>query len=87
LAGGQRSVTVQLVSPGTMYGERQQQIDFRLIKTVRVNRARLQPQFDLYNLLNANPVLTQNNTFGTRWQAPITVLAGRLVKFGVMLTF
>ena len=70
-----------------MYGNRLQQVDFRLIKSVTVNSIRVQGQFDLYNLLNANPVLTQNNTYGVNWQRPTGVLPGRLVKFGVQLNF
>ena len=87
LAGGARSVTVALVSPGTLFGDRLHEVDFRVAKNVKVGRARLQAQLDLYNLLNANPVLTQNNTYGSAWQRPLTILLGRMVKFGVQLDF
>ena len=42
---------------------------------------------DLYNLLNGNAVITQNNTFGTAWQRPTLILQPRLLKFGVQLDF
>jgi hypothetical protein len=87
LAGGQRTVTMQLVKPGTMYGERLNQIDFRIAKNFQMARTRLQGIVDLYNVFNANPVLTQNNTYGSRWQQPLAILPGRLVKFGVQLEF
>jgi hypothetical protein len=34
--------------------------------------------------------LAQNNTYGTNgtsWQAPLTVLPGRLLKFGIQMNF
>ena len=42
---------------------------------------------DLYNMLNANPVLAQNNSFGPSWQRPLQMLQGRLIKFGAQLNF
>ena len=87
LAGGQRSVSRQLVKPGTMYGERLNQVDVRIAKNFRVTGGRLQAIVDLYNVFNANPILTQNNTYGSRWQQPLAILPGRLVKFGVQLDF
>jgi len=73
--------TIPLIAPGTEYGDRLSQIDFRVSKTFGVDEGRIQAILDIYNLLNANPVLKQNNTFGGAWQSPITILTGRLVKF------
>jgi hypothetical protein len=87
LSGGARTVNVDLVAPGTLYGSRLNQVDFRGSKIFKVGRTRLEAMFDLYNLLNANPVLTQNNTYGANWQQPLTILPGRLAKFGFRLTY
>jgi hypothetical protein len=87
LSGSQTSVTVPLVKPGTMYGERLHQVDVRVSKEIRVQRVRVQGMFDLYNLLNGNVIIAQNNTFGSSWQRPLANLAGRLVKFGVSVKF
>jgi len=79
---------VQLIPPGALYGDRLNQIDFRLSKSFQVQRGpRVQAQFDLYNLLNGNPVIAQNNTFGPNWQRPTVIQLGRLVKFGMQLNF
>jgi len=86
LSGGAANVTVNLVQPGTMYVERSNQLDLRFSKTVRLSRLRTGLNLDLYNALNANPVLTANNAFAA-WQVPLTILNPRLVKFSVQLDF
>lgn len=87
LSGGARTVSVALIEPGTMYGERLNQVDFRVAKNFEVRGARVQPQLDLYNMFNDNAVYGQNNTYGSAWQRPTSVLVGRLVKFGVQVNF
>jgi hypothetical protein len=87
LSGGALTATVPLVAPGTLYGDRLNQLDFRVAKNIRVGRTRIQPQFDLYNMLNANPVIRLNTTYGAAWQNPLFVLPGRLIKVGAQVTF
>jgi len=82
------NATVPLIAPGTMYGDRLSQIDFRVSKLVSIGTGRrLQANVDLYNLFNASPVLALNTTFGNAWQRPLQILQGRLLKFGVQLDF
>jgi hypothetical protein len=42
--------------------------------------------FDVYNALNANPVLRQNDNYAA-CQAPTVILAARLFKIGVQFDF
>jgi hypothetical protein len=82
--------TVNLIEPGTLYGERTNQFDIRLAKIFTVNRLRVQGSMDLYNAFNANSVLQQNNTYGTNgasWLVPQAILNGRLVKFDIQVSF
>ena len=44
-------------------------------------------QFDLYNAFNANPTLAFNNRYGSGYLVPVTILDGRIVKFGAQFTF
>ena len=72
-----------------MYGDRVNQLDFRVAKILRFSGKRAMIALDLYNALNSNPILTYNNTFvpnGT-WLQPITFVTGRLVKFSAEITF
>jgi hypothetical protein len=85
LSGGVKTVTVPLIPSGTVWGERLNQVDFRVAKNFRFGRVRVQPQIDLYNLFNANPVYGQNNTYGSAWLRPTQILLGRMLKFGVQV--
>jgi hypothetical protein len=86
LAGGAANVTVNLVKPGTMYGERLNQLDLRFSKTLRVGRTTANVNLDLYNALNANPVTVQSNDFAI-WQRPQGILAPRFAKVSAQLAF
>jgi hypothetical protein len=86
LASG-RTVSVELVEPGTMFIDRVNQVDFRLGKVLNAAGVRVRGTVDVYNLLNASTALSVNNTYGPQWQRPVVVLPGRFVKVGVQLDF
>jgi hypothetical protein len=86
LSGGAANINVNLVEPGTMYGERLNQLDFRFGKVVRFGGSRAMFSLDLYNALNVDTVLTLNNAFAT-WQRPQSVMLARFAKIGVQLDF
>jgi hypothetical protein len=82
------TVAVSLIPPGTEYGDRLQEIDFRVSKTVKLPQGRrLQGIVDIYNMFNGSAVITQNNSFGSAWLRPTQILQARLVKFGFQLDF
>jgi hypothetical protein len=86
LSGNAANATVNLVSPGTMYGERLNQVDLRFAKVLPYNRTRTTLSFDLYNAFNASPVLSQNNNFAA-WQVPTSILTARFVKISAQFDF
>jgi hypothetical protein len=91
LSGGVTSVSVNLVQPGSLYGERMNSTDFRVSKTLHVaNRGRLRLDLDLFNMFNASTVLIQNSAYSpttTTWNTPQTIIAPRLVKVGAQFDF
>ena len=42
---------------------------------------------DIYNALNANPVVSFNTTYGPTWLTPTQILVGRFVKVGARFEF
>jgi hypothetical protein len=86
LAGTAQNVSVNLVEPGTMYGERLNQLDLRVGKMVQFGKLRATVNLDLYNALNVDTVLAVNNAYAT-WQQPTSILLARFAKIGVQLDF
>ena len=86
-AGAAGAVSVPLLEPFTMFEDRINQVDLRFSKTFRVGGGRLQGMFDVYNILNANPILFVNTAFGPNWLRPTQILGARLFKFGGQFDF
>ena len=83
------NVTINLIEPGTLYGDRVNEIDMRVAKILRFGRTRTNVGFDIYNL-TANPILTDNQAFSpttTSWVTPNSVLQPRFVKFSAQIDF
>jgi len=84
---GSTTYNVALVEPGTMFGDRINQVDLRLSKLLRTGSRRIRLMADVYNALNASPVVTLNSTYGPNWQRPTQILVGRFLKVGAQLDF
>jgi hypothetical protein len=89
LSGNAPNVTVNLVAPGTLYGDRINQVDIRVAKTLAHGRSRTMIAMDVYNALNSSAILTYNTAFipGGAWLQPTSILTPRFVRFTVELTF
>ena len=86
LSGNAANTTVNLVAPGVLYGQRLNQVDLRLAKFIKLGRSRASVNFDLYNLFNANPVLSVNNNYAA-WQVPTSILDARLFRISAQFDF
>ena len=88
LSGGASTVTITNIFPvQQMFEARIIQLDTRLSKNISVGRVRLQAQLDVYNVLNAGPILGVNARYGPAWLTPTEILGARLLKIGGQLTF
>jgi hypothetical protein len=61
-------------------------VALRLAKILRVARVRTTASLDLYNLFNADAVLTESNAFAT-WQRPQSILNPRWAKVVLQVDF
>jgi hypothetical protein len=98
LAGGAPNATINLVEPGTMYGEQTNLLDLRFSKILRLGRYRTAVNLDLANALNSSGVVTLNNVFGAlnnpllpnvnnTWQIPTGIHQARIAKISAQFDF
>jgi hypothetical protein len=86
LSGNAANATINLVSPGTLFGERMNEVDFRVSKVFRFGPTRTALNFDVFNVLNSNAVLVQNDSYAA-WQTPLAVLMARFAKISAQFSF
>jgi hypothetical protein len=87
LSGNATNVTVNLIEPGSLYGDRINQLDLRFAKVFTSGGSRTTVGIDIYNAVNSHAVLAYNNTFVPNgpWLQPLTVLTPRLLKITAAL--
>ena len=88
-SGPNGSITVNLIEPGTLYGNRINQFDLRGAKLVKIGRSRTTFAIEVYNALNSSAVLSYNSTFvpGGTWLQPLAILSPRFVKLSAEIDF
>jgi hypothetical protein len=86
LSAGAQNVTINLLNPGDIYGDRVNQLDLRFGKTFRFAQRRVAVNLDLYNALNANPVMQENAAYAV-WRTPQRIMDARLFKISGQLDF
>jgi hypothetical protein len=92
LATGLAQQDVNLLLPGTIYGDRINAIDMRFAKVVRVGKYKTNVGLDVYNLANSNTATTYENVYdpatsGVRWMQPTAVLLPRFMRFNIQVDF
>ena len=88
------SVSVNVLPPGTVYGDRLNQLDFRIGKRFNLNAGgNLRASFDIYNVFNANAVSREQYGFNLgagdvdQYLTPLGLQPGRLAKVSSQLNF
>jgi hypothetical protein len=94
LAGNAANMTINLVQPGQVWGDRVNALDLRVAKILRLGRMRNTVGLDVFNTLNADTTLTYNQSFNPAattgsqaWLAPLSVLTPRFVKISAQIDF
>ncbi|MCY4600717.1 MAG: TonB-dependent receptor [Acidobacteria bacterium] len=88
------TVEVNVIPPGSWFGDRFNQFDLRLTKIFRMaGGTQFRAMFDLFNLFNANAVTREAPGWGgatgtgAGYLVPQVTMAGRLAKFAFQLDF
>jgi hypothetical protein len=63
LSGGTPSATVNLIAPGSLYGNRVNLADLRTAKAILIRKTRSNIGLDVYNFMNSDAILSCNNGF------------------------
>jgi len=89
LTPGQAQETVNLNTPGSLYLPRWNQLDLRFAKkfTLTGGRGYWQIQGDLFNALNAHPVLAVTTNYGSALGNATQALQPRILTIGAQLHF
>jgi hypothetical protein len=83
------NVTVNLIPPGSLYGNRRNNIDLRVAKILRFRGMRAQVGFDVYNMTNTDAVNTYNNNYvpNGAWLTPSTIQPARYIRLNTQIDF
>ncbi len=75
------SLSVYLNPPGTEFGDRINQLDFKVSRTFRMGRARVSPALELFNILNPDNIVSvvTNNYASASYKRPNSIVQGRLI--------
>src|SRR5262245_17302808 len=86
-----QTAVIDLIPNNTVFGERIKQVDLRFSRFFQLGgSARVQANFDIYNLFNENTVLNEQTRYdpaNNRWRNAIQIMGGRLIKMGAQLNF
>jgi hypothetical protein len=86
LAGNTANVTVPLVEPLALYGDRVNQFDVRVGKLLRMAGVRTRLALDVFNALNAAPVMTENPNYAA-FRRPTSIMSARFAKITFQVDF
>jgi hypothetical protein len=81
------NVTVPLIAPNTMFGDRIDKMDMRIGKVLRVGRTRTNLSLDIINVLNSNDNLAYAPLLNATWPTPTTVLLPRIFRVNASVDF
>jgi hypothetical protein len=87
LSGNVQNITVNVLEHNVLFGDRIDQLDFRIAKILRFGRTRTNVALDLVNALNSSDILTYNPLFNATWPTPTAVLTARLMRISAQIDF
>ncbi len=86
LSGTAANMVIGIEQPNKAYTERREELDLRIGKVVRFGKTRSVVSMDLYNALNSDATITQNQAYAS-YQQPVEILNARLIKFSLAFDY
>jgi len=84
---GQVVEFLQIVEPGTEYGDRLNAVDLRFGKILKYGRTRTQLNLDVYNLFNSNTTEVYQRNYGATYLNPLSIMSARFFKISGQFDF
>jgi hypothetical protein len=84
---GQVVEFLQIVEPGTVYGDRLNAVDLRFGKILKYGKTRAQLNLDVYNLFNSNTTEVYQRNYGTTYLDPLAIMSARFFKISGQFDF
>ncbi len=78
---------LNIVEPGTLYGDRLNSVDIRLGKILRYGTSRVQVNLDVYNLFNSNTTEVYQQSVGATYLNPLAIMSARFFKISGQIDF
>lgn len=86
-----QALTINVIAPGTVFGDRANSFDLRATKFFTLGHMKLRGMVDLFNAFNNNAPTREDYvmtvTGADNYLRPGTIMPGRLIKFGAQLDF
>jgi hypothetical protein len=86
LSGTAANMVIGIEKPNEAYTERRQELDMRIGKVLKFSNTRTVVSIDLYNALNSNAMIVQNQAY-LSYLRPVEILNARLIKFSWAFDF
>jgi hypothetical protein len=87
LSSGNPFEFVNIVTPGTKYGDRLTAFDLRFGKNLRFGRTRTLVALDIFNVANSNAPDVYQQNYGAAYLNPLSITQARLMKISAQLDF
>ena len=92
LTASAQAFPINLITPNSLFGDRFNQLDLAISKSIGIGWGRLRLAFDVYNALNSNSIQNVTTTYSlnpnaNRWQRPATFLDPRLMRVTAAIQF
>jgi hypothetical protein len=79
LAGNAQNIVIGIEEPNATFTERRNELDMRIGKVLRYGRTRSVVSLDIYNALNSDAMIVQNQAYAS-YLRPVEILNARLLK-------